>query len=90
MRKDGWTWDETLYEGSATYYAQGRMPYPPAIADTLRTQLQLDSTGRLLDVGCGPGSLTMLLAPLFAETIGIDADEGMIAEAKRRDERAAG
>jgi SAM-dependent methyltransferase len=65
------------------------MPYPPAIAETLRKELRLDGTGRLLDVGCGPGSLTLMLAPLFAETTAIDADEGMITEARRQDERGA-
>ena len=79
----GWTWDETLYAGSAEYYRPGRMPYPPALAETLRAELGLDGTGRLLDVGCGPGSLTLLLAPHFATAVGIDADPGMLIEADR-------
>jgi SAM-dependent methyltransferase len=80
----GWEWDPTLYEGSAAYYAQGRMPYPQALADVLGAELGLDGTGRLLDVGCGPGKLTIVLAPLFAEVIGVDADGGMVAEAASR------
>jgi SAM-dependent methyltransferase len=79
-----WSWDPTLYEGSAEYYARGRMPYPQTLADVLRAELDLDGTGRLLDVGCGPGKLTFVLAPLFAEAIGIDADAGMVAAASRR------
>ncbi len=79
-----WRWDETLYAGSAPHYAVGRMPYPARVADVLRDELDLDGTRRLLDVGCGPGSLTLLLAPLFAEAVGIDADAGMIEEARRR------
>lgn len=71
----------SLYAGSAAYYPSGRMPYPPAIATALRDELGLDGTGRLLDVGCGPGSLTTLLAPLFAGAVGVDADAGMIAAA---------
>jgi SAM-dependent methyltransferase len=42
--------------------------------------LSLDGTGRLIDVGCGPGSVALLLAPLFAEVVGVDPDPGMIAE----------
>jgi SAM-dependent methyltransferase len=78
-----WGWDETLYAGSAPYYARGRLPYPPELADALRDALGLDGRGRLLDVGCGPGSLTLLLAPLFEQAVGIDADAGMVAEAER-------
>jgi SAM-dependent methyltransferase len=79
----GWTWDPSLYAGSARFYAAGRAAYPSAIADRLRTELRLDGHGRLLDVGCGPGSLTLLLAPLFAEAVGVDADADMLAEAER-------
>ncbi|MCW2860575.1 MAG: methyltransferase, partial [Actinoallomurus sp.] len=79
-----WEWDETLFSGSAGHYGIGRMPYPPSLADAVRDELDVDGTGRLLDVGCGPGSLTVLLAPLFASAIGVDADPGMIAEAQHR------
>lgn len=82
-----WSWDETLYAGSAAYYARGRFPYPQEVADGLRDELHLDGTGRLLDVGCGPGPLTLLLAPLFERAVGIDADADMVAEARREAER---
>ena len=84
-----WEWDETLYAGSAPYYPVGRMPYPPRVAAVVRDELELDGGGRLLDVGCGPGSLTLLLAPLFASAVGVDADAGMIDEARRRDRAGA-
>ena len=82
-RDHEWTWDSSLYAGSAPYYAVGRVAYPVQLADTLVAALQLDGSGRLLDVGCGPGSLTLLLAPHFAEAIGVDADADMLAEAAR-------
>ncbi len=80
--EDGWS--RKLYEGSAAYYARGRLPYPPEVADVLRDELGLNGSGRLLDVGSGPGSLTLLLAPHFQEAVGVDPDPGMIAEAARQ------
>lgn len=78
-----WTWDPSLYAGSAGYYTVGRAAYPAQLAEVLVDALELDGSGRLLDVGCGPGSLTLLLAPHFAEAIGVDADPDMLAEAAR-------
>jgi ubiquinone/menaquinone biosynthesis C-methylase UbiE len=83
-----WRWDETLYAGSARYYRAGRLPYEAAVADALAHEAGLDGTQRLLDVGCGPGSLTLLLAPRVALAVGIDADRDMIAAAADEAERA--
>jgi ubiquinone/menaquinone biosynthesis C-methylase UbiE len=83
MTGAGWEWDPTLYAGSAAYYAQGRVSYPAALADALALELGLDGRGRLLDVGCGPGSLTLLLAPRFEHATGVDADPQMLAEGER-------
>jgi SAM-dependent methyltransferase len=81
-------WDETLYAGSAEHYAIGRMPYPDRLAMVLRDALQLDGTGRLLDLGCGPGAFTLLVAPLFAEVVAVDADPDMVRVARDRAEAA--
>lgn len=69
-----WTWDPSLYAGSARYYAVGRVAYPVRLAEELVAALPLDGSEVLLDIGCGPGSLTLLLAPHVAEAIGVDAD----------------
>ena len=81
MADGRWEWDETPYAGSAAYYARGRLPYPAEAASALRDALALDGSGRLLDVGCGPGSFTLVVAPLFDEVVGIDADNAMIVAA---------
>ena len=83
MPSDDWTWDPTLYAGSAAFYPLGRVAYPPGLAALLADVLPADGTGRLVDVGCGPGSLTLLLASLFAEVVGVDADGDMLDEAAR-------
>jgi SAM-dependent methyltransferase len=78
-----WEWDETLFAGAAAYYDRGRLPNAPGLADALEAALALDGRGRLLDVGCGPGTVTLPLAGLFREVVGLDADAGMIQEARR-------
>jgi SAM-dependent methyltransferase len=77
-------WHPSLYAGSAGYYAVGRVGYPTALADALASELALDGSGRLLDVGCGPGNSTLLLAPWFRQATGVDADRDMLAEAEQR------
>jgi SAM-dependent methyltransferase len=81
-------WDETLYAGAARFYADGRLPYPSEMAPALAGALGLDGTGRLLDVGCGPGSVTIPLSAVFASAVGVDADPDMIAVARERADRA--
>jgi SAM-dependent methyltransferase len=82
-RWENWTWDDTVFEGTAAYYRQGRKPYAPGLADALAAHLGLDGQGRLLDVGCGPGSVALLFARLFDSVVGVDPDPGMVAEAER-------
>jgi ubiquinone/menaquinone biosynthesis C-methylase UbiE len=82
-------YDPTLYQGAAANYARGRPPYSAQLVSTLATELGLDGSGRLLDVGCGPGSLTIELAGTFDEAVGLDPDADMLAEGMRC-ARAAG
>ena len=79
----GWEWDETLFAGTAAYYRRGRLPYAPGLAELLAEVVGLDGEGRLIDVGCGPGTLALDLSHLFREVIGVDPDSGMLAEAAR-------
>jgi ubiquinone/menaquinone biosynthesis C-methylase UbiE len=80
---ENWSWDESLFAGAAGYYERGRLPYAPRLADVFARSLALDGRGRLLDVGCGPGTVTLRLAPLFEAAIGLDPDPGMLACASR-------
>ncbi|KUN89257.1 class I SAM-dependent methyltransferase [Streptomyces griseoruber] len=81
---EGWQWDRTLFQGSAVHYERGRLPYAPGFGEALAATLGLDGRGRLLDVGCGPGIVTLPLARFFTEAVGLDPDEDMLAEAARR------
>jgi SAM-dependent methyltransferase len=80
---ESWSWEESLFAGAAGYYEQGRLPYAPGLADVFARGLGLDGRGRLLDVGCGPGTVTLRLAPLFEAVVGLDPDAEMLARAAR-------
>jgi SAM-dependent methyltransferase len=75
--------DPTLFAGAAAHYRYGRPPYSPQLEAVLAEELGLDGTGRLLDGGCGPGTLTVRLAHLFEDVVGLDPDADMLAEGRR-------
>jgi SAM-dependent methyltransferase len=76
-------YDPTIYQGAAPHYRRGRPAYSPQLEAVLTEELGLDGSGRLLDAGCGPGILTVRLAHLFEEAIGLDPDPDMLAEGRR-------
>jgi SAM-dependent methyltransferase len=76
-------YDPTLFEGAAPHYACGRPSYSPQLEAVLTEELGLDGCGRLLDGGCGPGTLTLRLAHLFEDAVGLDPDAAMLAEGRR-------
>jgi len=65
-------------------YAQNRHGYHPKLFQTIidhhtSTDGKLDT---LLDVGCGPGTTALALAPHFKHVLGLDPSEGMIETAR--------
>ena len=76
-------YDPTIYLGSAAHYRCGRPAYSPGLEGLLTRKAGLDGSGRLLDGGCGPGVLTVRLAHLFREAVGLDPDADMLAEGAR-------
>jgi SAM-dependent methyltransferase len=80
---EGWVWDESLFRGSAEYYERGRLPYPSHLAEVFGANADLSGEPRLIDVGCGPGTVALRLAHLFAAVVGVDADPRMVIEAER-------
>jgi SAM-dependent methyltransferase len=81
-------YDPTIYLGSAPHYRRGRPAYSPELEALLAHETGLDGTGRLLDGGCGPGVLTVRLAHLFEQVVGLDPDAGMLAEGSRAAQEA--
>jgi SAM-dependent methyltransferase len=76
-------YDPTIYLGAAAHYRYGRPAYSPELEAVLAQEADLDGNGRLLDAGCGPGVLTVRLAHLFAQAVGLDPDAGMLEEGSR-------
>jgi ubiquinone/menaquinone biosynthesis C-methylase UbiE len=79
---------ERKYEGAAGYYSRYRPPYPPALVKVLREAFRLDGTGRLLDLGSGPGSVTIPLAHLFERVVAMDPEPDMLEEGRAVARRA--
>ena len=67
------------FDAGGSAYAAHRPDYPPALADFLA---QACSTHALaVDVGCGTGQLTRLLAPHFDAVVGLDSSADQLHNA---------
>jgi ubiquinone/menaquinone biosynthesis C-methylase UbiE len=78
------TWDpQNVFAGTARYYARYRPQYPDVAIVLLTEKFKLDKYSRVLDVGCGPGHLTLKLAPHVARVIALDPLEEMLDEGRR-------
>ena len=72
-----------LFASTAGYYSRFRPAYRESLLTLVRETFRLDGRGRLLDLGCGPGVLTIQLAPMFEEVVAIDPNDEMLAEGAR-------
>jgi SAM-dependent methyltransferase len=63
-----------LYRGTATFYDRYRLPYPDALIDDLCRRASVSGGGRLLDLACGPGTVTFALCDRFAEVWAVDQE----------------
>ncbi|MBV6682290.1 class I SAM-dependent methyltransferase [Bacillus sp. JRC01] len=77
------TYGKNLFKGAAGYYAVYRPVYPSTLIRTLIDEFSLDGEGNILDLGCGPGTMTVRLADWAERTVGIDTEPEMIQEAER-------
>jgi len=56
-------------------------PQNPMQLDFVRNSFENTKDLKLLDVGCGTGSLSIALAPYFEEVTGVDPDQAMLEKA---------
>ncbi len=70
----------TYFSGLASGYAQHRPTYPAAIVDAILDGFP--APARVMDVGCGTGILTRLLAERGARVVGLDPNNDMLVTAR--------
>ncbi|MGI5290381.1 class I SAM-dependent methyltransferase [Nonomuraea polychroma] len=72
---------EDLFGGAALYYARYRPGYGEATIGHLAGAL--GTGGRVLDLGCGPGTIAVPLARRVKAVLAVDPAEEMLAEGRR-------
>jgi ubiquinone/menaquinone biosynthesis C-methylase UbiE len=72
----------------ADYYTSGRPTYPRLLARRVADLIGLDGTGRVLDLGTGPGFLALDFHPFASETLAVDPEQAMLRVARANAERA--
>ncbi|MDP4510159.1 class I SAM-dependent methyltransferase [Nonomuraea turcica] len=70
-----------LFTGTSAFYTRFRPGYLKVFFDDVIQRFGLDGSGRLLDLGCGTGQLTIPLADHVAEATGMDPEPDMLTEA---------
>ena len=65
-------------ENARRYDASSRDEYAPRVAETI-AGLPLSPGARVLDIGAGPGTLALPLAPRVREVVAVEPAEGMVA-----------
>ncbi len=76
--------DPARFSSAAGDYLRGRPAYAPALIRDVASLCGLDGTGRLLDLGCGPGQLAIAFRPHVAAALGMDPEPEMLALAARQ------
>jgi SAM-dependent methyltransferase len=72
-----------LFAGTAGFYSRYRPGYPAAVFDVISDEAGLDGSSEVLDLGCGPGTMTLPLADRAGAITAVDADHEMLDEGAR-------
>jgi SAM-dependent methyltransferase len=75
-----------LFRGTARYYDEFRVPYPPSLIDDLAARA--GEGGRLLDLACGTGQITFALHDRYREVWAVDQEPEMVAVVGEKAEAA--
>lgn len=72
------------FTSTAEYYADYRPGYTERALAHVADCFDLSADARVLDLGCGPGVLTLPLAEYAGHVVGMDPDEAMLSQAGDR------
>jgi SAM-dependent methyltransferase len=70
------------FAATAAYYHR-RAPYASEAIAFVAETFALDARARVLDLGCGPGTLSVPLAAMAGEVVALDPEPQMLDEARR-------
>ncbi len=70
------------FASTVPHYLAGRPIYAPSLILMVKEHLRLSDTDRLLDLGCGPGSLAMAFAPFVGTVVALDPEPSMLEAAR--------
>ena len=72
------------FVGTADDYVRYRVPYPHALLDEILAEAHLPPNAKLLDLGCGPGRVSLPIADRVAEVWAVDPEPEMIDAGRRQ------
>jgi SAM-dependent methyltransferase len=70
------------FRSAVAHYVAGRPPYPSRLIERVAALTGLPRTGRVLDLGCGPGQLAVAFAAYAAEVLAVDPEPEMLRAAR--------
>jgi SAM-dependent methyltransferase len=76
------------FDSTVPFYARYREPYPASFFREVARREGVRGTERLIDIGCGPGSLAIGFAPYVKSCVGVDVETEMLAAARVEAARA--
>jgi len=76
------------FDSTVPFYARYREPYPASFFREVARRQGLRGVERLIDIGCGPGSLAIGFAPYVKSCVGVDVETEMLEAARVEAARA--
>jgi SAM-dependent methyltransferase len=78
MEIDPVPFEPRRFRTAAAHYLAGRVAYPSRLISRVAEICGLEASGRLLDLGCGPGQLAKAFSPFVREAMGVDPEPEML------------